>query len=247
MSDLTKPKMNYRGVLNKGLIATLILLLPIGVMSQLEAQTPFEPNQTTPNPSETASLVSPETNIDYKPLKELLMAKEWRQANEKTGELMLRASGREAQGWAPPNNILQFPCWDLKTVDRLWKQYSNGRFGFSVQFPIFLETGNKPGKLLAVENYEKFGDRVGWRQDVKDNNGELVRDKKGEIRRDWIIFKENLNFTENAPVGHLPTPRQAYQITGGRLSYVNLTKRAVECGLVSDTTPTPQPVTPFNF
>jgi len=94
-----------------------------------------------------------------------------------------------------------------------WRQAS---FSFSTQFRIFIETGNRPGRLVAIENFQTFGDRIGWR--------------KGG---DWIIFKENLNYTLNAPVGHLPAPRDEYQIAGGRLEYTTLAQRLVTCNIVS--------------
>jgi hypothetical protein len=139
-------------------------------------------------------------------------------------DLILKAVNRQTQGWLTVEQIDQLACWDLQTIDRLWKNYSQGRFGFSVQFPIFIETGNKPGNLISVENYEKFGDRVGWRKDGT-----------------WIIFRENLTYNLSAPLGHLPAVRPEYQITGGRLNYTALTKRMVDCNLV---TPPSSPAKP---
>ncbi|NJK47428.1 GUN4 domain-containing protein [Candidatus Gracilibacteria bacterium] len=164
-------------------------------------------------------LISPETRINYNSLRQLLETKQWRKANDRTQELMLRATNRKAQGWISTQNLENFPCWDLKTIDNLWKKYSQGRFGFSVQFPIFLETGNKPGRLVDVDAYEQFGDRVGWRK-----------------QQEWVDFKENLIYNLDAPIGHLPNPRQEYQISGGRLEYVTLSKRMVSCQLVTNLT-----------
>lgn len=194
------------------------------------AQLPFPANPDSDSPAGEVSLVSPQTGIDYAPLQKLLAQQKWRQANETTRELMLQAAGREAQGWVTAQDVEKFPCWDLKAIDGLWQQYSNGRFGFSVQFPIFVATGNKPGRLVASEAYEEFGDRVGWRQPNPD--------PAGGPAREWIAFKGNLNYSLEAPVGHLPNPRQEYQITGGRLEYTVLTQRLVACQLVSYPTPT---------
>jgi hypothetical protein len=174
------------------------------------------------------SLISPETNINYQPLQKLLERQQWREANEKTSELMLKAANRDQQGWLPTDDILKFACWDLKTVDQLWQEYSNGRFGFSPQLAIFLKTGNRPGRLMAIDAYEKFGDTVGWRapSPTAANN-----------RQDWIIFKENLDYSLDAPVGHLPQLRQAYNLTGNRLQFTTLTKRLIECNI--GTSPNP--------
>ncbi|WP_420911675.1 GUN4 domain-containing protein [Rippkaea orientalis] len=172
-------------------------------------------SQTTPNPS---NLISPETGIDYTLLNNLLSRQQWREANNTTFRLMLQSLKREQQGWVSSEDIAQLPCSDLKIIDDLWKQHSQGRFGYTVQFPIFVATGNKPGKLVNPQFYDDFGTNVGWR---KDNQ--------------WIIFRENLIYSLDAPVGHLPNPRPEYQITGGRLNYTALTERMVKCSLVSYT------------
>lgn len=202
------------------LLAGLLSLLSAwSAIAQLPAKTP----SSDPNPD--TSLVSPTTGIDYVPLQKLLASGQWREANEKTGQLFQQATHRTAPGWVRSDDIAVFPCWDLQTIDTLWKDASNGRFGFSAQFPIYIETGNKPGRLVATDAYDNFGDRVGWR--IPRN------DPKNPKITDWIAFKENLNFTLEAPVGHLPNPRQEYQVTGGRLLYTALAQRLVECKVVT--------------
>lgn len=200
--------------MKKLLLAFALSLIPLlSVIAQPSPEPPIQP------PSD-ASLVSPETGVDYAPLERLLAQQQWRKANDKTIQLMLKATGRDAVGWIPGDVLAQFPCADMKIIDELWERYSNGHFGLVPQFKIYVETGNRPGKLDAVEKYQAFGDRLGWRKD-----------------NDWIIFIENFNYTLDSPVGHLPAPRPQYQITGGRLQYIYLTKRMVECKMV--TTPTP--------
>ncbi len=209
-------------ILKKLMLVFALTLIPInGALAQLLSQA----NSTS---SSDASLISPETGVDYKPLQNLLQQQKWRQANEKTTELILAEMKRDTQGWIAAQDIEASSCRDLKIIDDLWKHYSQGRFGFSVQFPIFIETGNKPGRLVNVEAYESFGDRVGWRE-------------QGE----WKAFKGELDYSLNAPVGHLPNPRQEYQITGGRLQYVALAKKMVSCNLVSS--PSPATSSPVQF
>ncbi|MGK7931276.1 MAG: GUN4 domain-containing protein [Microcystaceae cyanobacterium] len=184
----------------------------------------FSPLAAQVSPQTEQNLVSPETNVDYQPLQKLLEAQQWRAANEKTGELMLEAANRELQGWIPTDQILEFACSDLKIVDGLWRQYSQGRFGFSPQLAIFLQTGNRPGRLMAIDAYERFGDEVGWR--TLTNNP-----VNATTRQDWIIFKENINYSLDSPVGHLPQLRQAYNLTGNRLQFTTLAQRLVECNI----------------
>ena len=135
---------------------------------------------------EDSNLISPITKVDYNPLAELLREGKWRKANDETRDLLLQATGRKATGWVTTDNIKTLSCWDLKTIDSLWKQYSQGKFGFSVQLPIFLETGNRPGKLVGDDAYIKFGDRIGWRQSGT-----------------WLNYSQ-LTFATTAPLGHLP-------------------------------------------
>lgn len=199
-------------------LAMVLTLVPFAsVIAQPVLENPLKPHSTS-------SLVSPQTGVDYTRLQEFLANQKWRNANEETSQLMLKATNRERQGWIPTSEIKSFACWDLATIDRLWSEYSQGRFGLKVQYQIFIDTGNRPGKLLAVEKYQDFGDRIGWRAD-----------------NDWIIFKENLNYSLDAPIGHLPAPRREYQITGGRLEYVTLAQRMVECNLVAAPTISPIP------
>ncbi len=179
-------------------------------------------------PSTATNLVSPTTKLDYTPLKRLLDNQKWREANEKTGELMLKAGNRQLQGWMTTDDILNLACWDLQTIDSLWQEASNNHFGFSVQFPIFIQTGNRPGRLISIEAYEKFGDVVGWRR---------TEGNTANAQPQWIQFKENINFSLDAPVGHLPQVRQQYNLTGNRLQYTMLTQRLVECKIVSVPSP----------
>lgn len=169
------------------------------------------------NPTPAIDLVSPATQVDYSSLAELLQQGKWRKANDETRDLLLEAADRKLTGWLATNDIQKLACWDLLTVDKLWKNYSNNKFGFSVQLPIYIKTGNRPGKLIADNTYSEFGDRVGWRKDD-----------------DWIIFIENLDYSLDAPKGHLPNMRSEYSITGERLQYTSLAERMIKCNLIQE-------------
>ena len=81
-------------------------------------------------------------------------------------------------GWLREEDVTEFPCPDLNTIDCLWMKYSKGHFGFSVQSRIWQSVG---------EDYAKFGDAVGWRVDY-----------------DWQPHSE-LQFNLDGSSGHLPT------------------------------------------
>jgi eukaryotic-like serine/threonine-protein kinase len=127
--------------------------------------------------------------VDYTRLRDLLAAEKWKEADEETLKVMLKAARREKEGWFDRESIENFPCDDLRTIDQLWVKYSQGHFGFSVQKKIWLEVGGK----VDYETECKLGDRVGWR-------------KGGQ----WLDYS-NLTFKMAAPAGHLPS--------GGRLGW----------------------------
>jgi len=97
--------------------------------------------------------------------------------------LILKVSDQEKKGWLKKEHIKEFPCQDLRTIDALWTKYSQGHFGFSVQKHIWLELGGEIDKYTEC----LLGDRVGWR-----------------IKQEWLKYSD-LNFSLNAPQGHLPS------------------------------------------
>jgi uncharacterized caspase-like protein len=126
-----------------------------------------------------------EQGVDYTRLRELLADGEWQKADRETEVVMLKASGREDEGWLTEENMETFPCQDLRTIDELWVKYSNGRFGFSVQKRIWKVIENSI-QDNNVDIWKYFGDKVSWRV----NDG-------------WIGYS-NLTFSVDAPEGHLP-------------------------------------------
>ncbi len=126
--------------------------------------------------------------MDYTKLRNLLAAKKWKEANEETERVMLRAANREKEGWLRYEDIEKFPKTDFRTMDDLWVKYSSGRFGFSVQKRIWENLGG--GWKWDRKIVRKFGDRVGW------------------MRRGRWIYKdeEDLVFDISAPLGFLPLP-----------------------------------------
>jgi hypothetical protein len=127
---------------------------------------------TTDNPQTWS-----EVGMDYHALIELLAAGDWRAADEYTWEIILYIAGRQEQGWLQTEDIENFPCTDLKTIDYLWNYYSQGSFGLTVQQQIW--------ESIAGD-YGEFCDRVGWR-----------------FGENWRYYDE-LKFMHNIPIGHLP-------------------------------------------
>ncbi|WP_335337770.1 GUN4 domain-containing protein [Nostoc piscinale] len=86
--------------------------------------------------------------VDYGRLRDFLKAGQWKEADEETLKLMLKVVGREQEGWLDTGSSDKFPCTDLRTIDKLWVKYSNGRFGFSVQKKNLARSWEKMGCFL---------------------------------------------------------------------------------------------------
>jgi hypothetical protein len=145
-------------------------------------------------PTETDDLSS-ERGVDYTKLRDLLAQGKWREADKETLLVMLKVAGRE-DDLLKVEDIEEFPCTDLRTIDTLWVKYSKGRFGFSVQKRIWESVGGTPN--ANYETYCCFGARVKWRVD---NN--------------WLYY-DDLTFTTEAQEGHLPTV-VGYGLDGDRV------------------------------
>ena len=147
----------------------------------------IESRSTTNQQHDWDDDLSSDRNVDYTRLRDLLKAGNWKDADYETYLVMIRVFGRESGDLIRPKELLNFPCTDLRTIDRLWVKYSNGRFGFSVQKKIYLEVGGKPDGKYYEEAWKKFGDRVGWR-----------------VKESWRFTDVTFNIV--APRGHLPYP-----------------------------------------
>ena len=135
-------------------------------------------NSGIPESEEVNNLLS-ERGINYTRLQDLLAAGMWKEADRETELVTIEAAVRGKETCLATEDIRNFSCRDLYTIDALWSKYSSDRFGFSVQKRIWQE---------AKENSLAFGDRVGWR-----------------TRGKWIAdYHSDFNFSLDAPVGHFP-------------------------------------------
>ncbi|MBD2156300.1 GUN4 domain-containing protein [Leptolyngbya sp. FACHB-16] len=110
-------------------------------------------------------------SLDYRSLEAKLQAKDWDAADQLTTEAFLQLA--EIKG-SPLLSLdaawfHRVPCADLQTMDRLWTQYSERRYGLSVQRDIFLAVqaqnpdhpANRERGLRALENMDQFTEQVG--------------------------------------------------------------------------------------
>ncbi|PSR15326.1 hypothetical protein C8255_23130 [filamentous cyanobacterium CCP3] len=125
-----------------------------------------------------------EPGIDYRPLQELLVQQDFEEADRLTLAKLCELAGPTAvkRKWVYFTEVEQFPGVDLRTIDRLWLAYSEGKFGFSVQRRIWLSLG---------QNWDKLWPRLAW----KDDNI-------------WTRYPGGFVWDLSAPDGHLPLSNQ---------------------------------------
>ena len=113
-------------------------------------------------PTEPDVPLKSERGVDYTNLRDLLVAKKWKEADEETLRVMLKVAGREEEKYLEPEHIEKFPCEDLRTIDQLWVKYSNGRFGFSVQKRIFQSLGGTKATGRIIFGYDYNQEEQIW-------------------------------------------------------------------------------------
>ena len=125
-----------------------------------------------------------EENINYAELQLKLLEQNFEDADRLTSSYLRKLAGKlaEKRGYVFYSEVNNMSGIDLKTIDRLWSIYSNGKFGFSKQAKILKSVGKK---------YELLWPKIGWK-----NNGY------------WTRYPSSFNWTLNAPDGHMPLINQ---------------------------------------
>jgi hypothetical protein len=101
----------------------------------------------------------------YEKLQAYLVAGNWFEADKETINVILDVAGKAIEDLTP-EDIRNFPCNAIATIDRLWLQYSQKRFGFSVQLELYQNLGGTLEKTLEQDRtaIETLGETVGWRE-----------------------------------------------------------------------------------
>jgi predicted NACHT family NTPase len=137
---------------------------------------------------ELQQLKSSVSNLVYQQLETYLKNGQWQEADKETYRVMIKTVDKEEGQFFDPEDLENFPCEDLRTINQLWLRYSHNKFGFSVQKEIYESLGGT--REYNWEVWEKFGDRVGWR--------------KGD---QWLFYSDLTFNLESAPQAHLPSTR----------------------------------------
>ncbi|MCZ2207976.1 GUN4 domain-containing protein, partial [Cylindrospermopsis raciborskii] len=62
--------------------------------------------------------------IDYTNLERLLQSQNFRSADKETGKIILAVVKRGKEGWLRIEDVKNFPCKELRSIDKLWKKFS---------------------------------------------------------------------------------------------------------------------------
>jgi hypothetical protein len=158
------------------------------------------------------------SGTDISKLLSHLQEGDWRDAALETNRVMLTAAGQTDGNYYTYAAVVNFPCADLLELDRLWLDYSDRQFGFSIQTQIWNSyTFNAKEPSTSVGQFRYFTERIGWR-------------KEGV----YLRYTELEFDIESAPLGHLPFVIYFYPIqpwlawTNG---YTWFFERSQACGL----------------
>ena len=103
----------------------------------------------------------PNANLDdLDDLKNLLKQEKWIEADIETRKLLLDSIGNPK--FVNEENFQNIKCDLLRGIDKLWREESKGRFGFSVQKEIWKDIKTSYSFLKKEELIERFGIEVGW-------------------------------------------------------------------------------------
>nr|YP_009398371.1 hypothetical protein [Lophocladia kuetzingii]ARW67557.1 hypothetical protein [Lophocladia kuetzingii] len=124
-------------------------------------------------------------NINYQPLQNLLIDQKFQEADQLTQKYLcqlVELKTNQKKTWLYFTDIQFLPTDDLFQLDLLWKIYSKGKFGFSVQKKIWINNNKK---------WNTLWEKIGWL-------------KKGIMKR----YPQEFTWTIEAPTGHLPLSNQ---------------------------------------
>jgi len=125
-----------------------------------------------------------DVNIVYDELQLMLLEQNFEAADRLTSSYLRKLAGKlaEKRGYVFYSEVNNMSGIDLKTLDRLWNIYSNGRFGFSNQAKILKSVGKR---------YELLWPKIGWKKDGV-----------------WTRYPSSFCWTLEAPDGHMPLINQ---------------------------------------
>ena len=129
-------------------------------------------------------LTPSDQGIDYEIMQLKLLEQDFEEADRLTSSYLRKLAGKvaEKRGYVFYSEVKGISGIDLVSIDRLWKIYSQGKFGFSIQAKLLKTVGKR---------YDLLWPKIGWK-----NNGV------------WTRYPSSFNWTLDAPDGHMPLVNQ---------------------------------------
>lgn len=123
-------------------------------------------------------------DIDFTPLQHHLLREDFEEADRVTSSLLRQLAGEQAvrRGYVYFSEVAPMSGVDLTTLDRLWIVFSQGRFGFSVQWRLLQSFDGR---------YDQLWPRIGWKTDGV-----------------WTRYPGAFDWSLKAPEGHMPLINQ---------------------------------------
>ncbi|KXG22978.2 hypothetical protein SORBI_3008G038300 [Sorghum bicolor] len=150
-------------------------------------------NSSAPTPVAPAAASAAEEDSSPAPSLDLLSrqlaAGDYRQADETTRALIIDLAGESARrrGYVFFSEVQFISAEDLRAIDELWKEHSNGKFGYSVQRRLWEK---------SQRDFTRFFIRVGWMKKL-DTEVEQYNYRAFPDEFMWEI-------KDDTPEGHLP-------------------------------------------
>ena len=132
--------------------------------------------------------------INYDQSESFLMVGRWEEADQETNKVLEKIEKKEAEEKKEYDRKF-IATEDIKIVDKLWTEASNSRFGFSTQIEVYRNLGGKSNLGNTEKDvWKNFCKELGW-----------LNKKHYLASEPFTIKPDKLNFSLNAPLGHLPS------------------------------------------
>ena len=146
-------------------------------------------------------------NFSYNDLQLSLLNQDFEEADRLTSSYLRKLAGKVAEnrGYVFYSEVKDMPDEDLDTIDRLWKIYSQGKFGFSNQAKILKSVGKR---------YDLLWPKIGWKKDGI-----------------WTRYPSSFCWSLKAPEGHMPLVNQlrGVRLMDSILRHPSIAKRHENC------------------
>ena len=146
-------------------------------------------------------------DLNYNDLQLNLLNQDFEEADRLTSAYLRKLAGKVAEnrGYVFYSEVKNMPGEDLDTIDRLWKIYSQGKFGFSNQAKILKSVGKR---------YDLLWPKIGWKKDGI-----------------WTRYPSSFCWSLKAPDGHMPLVNQlrGVRLMDSILRHPSIAKRHENC------------------